>query len=141
MGRLKSALVREYEEDPETKIQFYNPRNTVAVELAFRGEKLAKVVGSLAVDRPDEGHVVSGVLVRRNFNYHILAPSDLHKYTDMTTSTVTQRQSIYFGGSFQVLQFMVSQVSIRPKITFNKIVIRFKRHQNFYLYIIRPNLI
>ncbi len=36
MNRLKSALVREYEADPDTKINFYNPRNTVAVELFFR---------------------------------------------------------------------------------------------------------
>ena len=61
--------------------------------------------------RPTEGHVVSGVLVKRNFNYHILDPEDLKKYTDMTVSTVTQRQSVYYGGSVQLLQFLVSQVS------------------------------
>ena len=33
---------------------------------------------------------VSGILVKRNFNYHILAPADLPKYTDLTMSTVTQ---------------------------------------------------
>lgn len=111
MGRLKAALIREYEADPDTKIQFHNPRNTVAVELFFRGEKLAKVVGSLAVAKPEEGAPVSGILVKRNFNYHLLAPADLQKYTDMTTSTVTQRQSVYYAGSFQLLQFLVSQIS------------------------------
>ena len=44
MSRLKAALVREYEADPETHIDFYNPRNTKAVELYFRGEKMAKVL-------------------------------------------------------------------------------------------------
>jgi cleavage and polyadenylation specificity factor subunit 3 len=39
--------VREYEGDTETKINFHNPRNTVAVEFFFRGEKMAKVMGSL----------------------------------------------------------------------------------------------
>ena len=39
--------VREYEGDQETKMCFHNPRNTVAVELFFRGEKMAKVMGSL----------------------------------------------------------------------------------------------
>ncbi len=111
ISRLKAALVREYEADPETKIEFHNPRNTVAVELFFRGEKMAKVVGSLAVQPPEEGHRVSGILVKRNFNYHLMASSDLQKYTDMTTSTVTQRQSVYYGGSFQLLQFMISQIS------------------------------
>ena len=39
--------VREYEGDEETKISFHNPRNTVAVEFFFRGEKMAKVMGTL----------------------------------------------------------------------------------------------
>jgi hypothetical protein len=61
-----------------------------SVQLYFRGEKLAKVMGSLAVQKPQEGMKVSGILVKRNFNYHILAPADLPKYTDLTMSTVTQ---------------------------------------------------
>ena len=39
------------------------------------------------------------------------AANDLQKYTDMTMSTVTQRQSIYYNGSFNLLQYMVSQIS------------------------------
>ena len=42
MSRLKAALVREYENDPQ-KVQIYNPKNTEAVRLHFRGEKMAKV--------------------------------------------------------------------------------------------------
>ena len=44
MARLKAALLREYEDDTEYQMQVYNPRNTVAVELHFRGEKMAKVL-------------------------------------------------------------------------------------------------
>lgn len=77
MSRLKAALQREYEDDPNTSIALHNPRNTQAVELYFRGEKTAKVMGSLAVERPKPGNVLSGILVKRNFNYHILAPNDL----------------------------------------------------------------
>ena len=43
MNRLKNALQREYEDDPEYNIEVHNPRNTQAVELYFRGEKMAKV--------------------------------------------------------------------------------------------------
>lgn len=43
MSRLKTALTREFEADPKNKMQIHNPRNTVAVELYFRGEKTAKV--------------------------------------------------------------------------------------------------
>ena len=109
MNRLKLALQREYEAEPEaTRPTFYNPRNVHTVELSFRGEKMAKVIGNLAKEKPQEGSQVSGILIKRNFNYHIVAPNDLPKYSDLTMSTVTQRQSVYFSGSFDLLRFMVS---------------------------------
>lgn len=77
MFRLKSALQREYESDRNANITFHNPRNTHTVELYFRGEKTAKVMGSLAVKRPETGNQLSGVLVKRDFKYHVLAASDL----------------------------------------------------------------
>lgn len=42
MARLKAALIREYEDNDEAQIEVHNPRNTEAVTLNFRGEKLAK---------------------------------------------------------------------------------------------------
>lgn len=38
---------------------------------------MAKVMGVLASQRPHEGHKLSGVLVKRGFNYHMIDPSDL----------------------------------------------------------------
>lgn len=111
MGRLKAAIVREYEDDLEARIEVHNPRNTQAVELHFRGEKTAKVMGSLAVQPPVLGHQLSGVLVKRNFSYHLLSPGDLGKYTDMVMSTVGQRMSISYTGSFQMLHFFLNQLS------------------------------
>lgn len=43
MSRLKAALIREYEDDTTYNIEVHNPANTKAVELYFRGEKMAKV--------------------------------------------------------------------------------------------------
>lgn len=54
---------------------------------------------------------MSGILVKRNFNYHILDPKDLSKYTDLTMSTVTQRQSIHYGGSLAMLQHILQQTA------------------------------
>jgi len=54
---------------------------------------------------------ISGVLVKRNFNYHIMAPSDLPTYTELATSTVTQRQSVPFLGNFSHLQYFLNQLS------------------------------
>ncbi|KAK2174225.1 hypothetical protein NP493_817g02008 [Ridgeia piscesae] len=111
MSRLKAALIREYEDDPEYNIDVYNPRNTQAVEFYFRGEKMAKVVGKLASHKPKQDSIVSGILIKRNFNYHILSPSDLPNYTDLAMSTVTQRQSIAYTGTFQLLQYYLHQLS------------------------------
>jgi len=111
MSRLKTALIREYENDPTHNIEVHNPRNAQSVDLYFRGEKMAKVMGSLAVQKPEEGLKVSGILVKRNFNYHILSPGDLSKYTDLTMSQVTQRQSIHYTGSLQVLHYVLQQTA------------------------------
>ncbi|XP_041365300.1 cleavage and polyadenylation specificity factor subunit 3-like [Gigantopelta aegis] len=111
MSRLKSALQREYEDNSEYKMEVHNPRNTVAVELHFRGEKMAKVVGTLASSKPNQGTKISGILVKRNFNYHIVAPNDLPTYTDLAMSTVTQRLSIAYTGTMPMLLYYLNQLS------------------------------
>ncbi|XP_012582824.1 PREDICTED: cleavage and polyadenylation specificity factor subunit 3, partial [Condylura cristata] len=103
MARLKAALIREYEDNDEVHIEVHNPRNTEAVTLNFRGEKLAKVMGFLADKKPEQGQRVSGILVKRNFNYHILSPCDLSNYTDLAMSTVKQTQAIPYTGPFNLL--------------------------------------
>ncbi|XP_012679369.1 cleavage and polyadenylation specificity factor subunit 3 [Clupea harengus] len=103
MARLKAALIREYEDNDEVHIEVHNPRNTEAVTLNFRGEKLAKVMGCLADKKCAQGQRVSGILVKRNFSYHILAPSDLSNYTELAMSTVKQTQAIPFTGPYSLL--------------------------------------
>ena len=77
---------------------------------------MAKVMGSLAEEKPQDGCKVSGILIKRNFNYHIVSPNDLTKYTDMTMSTVNQRMSVFYSGTFSLLQFMISQLSTDVKV-------------------------
>ncbi|KAM7375912.1 hypothetical protein PAMP_005673 [Pampus punctatissimus] len=116
MARLKAALIREYEDNDQVHIEVHNPRNTEAVTLNFRGEKLAKVMGSLADKKCAQGQRVSGILVKKNFNYHILNPSDLSSesssspqilqgsaYTELAMSTVKQTQAIPFTGPYSLL--------------------------------------
>ena len=102
MKRLMQALNREYEED-ENPPAIYNPKNTHSVELHFRGEKIAKVMGTLAVDPAKTGQRLSGVLVKRNFSYHLLDPKDISKYTNLVMSTISQRLSVHFKGTFHDL--------------------------------------
>jgi cleavage and polyadenylation specificity factor subunit 3 len=108
MNRLKCALQREYEDD-DNPPTLHNPRNTQGVQLHFRGEKTAKVMGTLAVNSPKPGHKLSGVLVKRNFTYHLLDPTDLGKYTDLVMSTISQKLSVHFNGSYQDLVALMSQ--------------------------------
>ena len=49
--------------------------------------------------------------MKRNFNYHIMAPSDLPTYTDLAMSTVTQRQSVAYSGTLSQLQYYLNQLS------------------------------
>uniref|UniRef100_A0A3Q2DHV9 Cleavage and polyadenylation specific factor 3 n=1 Tax=Cyprinodon variegatus TaxID=28743 RepID=A0A3Q2DHV9_CYPVA len=124
MARLKAALIREYEDNDEVHIEVHNPRNTEAVTLTFRGEKLAKVMGVLADKKCAQGQRISGILVKRNFNYHIMTPSDLSNYTDLSVGTVTQTQAIPFTGPISLLVSQlrnlagdVQQVEKAEKIT------------------------
>ena len=111
MSRLKAAIIREFEDKGISNIQVYNPKNCQSVELHFRGEKMAKVIGSLAASKPVHGKAVSGILLKKGFNYHVMAPSDLQNYTDLSTSTITQRQIIGFRASFSVLQKSLQQLA------------------------------
>ncbi|KAJ3091693.1 hypothetical protein HK102_013774 [Quaeritorhiza haematococci] len=108
MGRLRAALQskfheREAEGAKVTKI--YTPRNCETVELYFRGEKMAKLVGSLAAHPPKPGQPLSGVLVSRDFQYHIMAPQDLQEFTDLHTTHLQQVQSVPCRAPFHLVQW------------------------------------
>ncbi|XP_049877390.1 cleavage and polyadenylation specificity factor 73 isoform X2 [Pectinophora gossypiella] len=107
MSRLKAALQREH----RGRLAIHTPRNTQQLALTFRGDKTAKVMGSLAMEPPEPGRHLQGILVKRNFNYHILAPADLNKYTELSQSEVTQRQSIHYAGSPALLRHVVMQLA------------------------------
>ncbi|CDW53428.1 cleavage and polyadenylation specificity factor [Trichuris trichiura] len=80
MLRLRLAINREYEGPSGNEIQTFSPRNTEEVKLYFRGEKTAKMVGRLAQKTPSDGQIISGILVKRNFNCHLMVPEDLPVY-------------------------------------------------------------
>ncbi len=78
MGRLKAGIMRQYEGRPDYHIEVYTPKNTESVSLYFRGEKVAKVVGKLAKEAAmEDGERLSGVLLRRNFDYYLIHPDEV----------------------------------------------------------------
>lgn len=111
MMRLKQALLREFEDNEDLQPVFHTPRNTQAVELYFRGEKMAKVMGSLASQPPKNDHIVSGILVKRGFNYHLMHPKDLNNYTELSTTSVTERQKLHCTVPSHLLLHYLTQLS------------------------------
>ncbi|KAI9206499.1 beta-lactamase-like protein [Polychytrium aggregatum] len=108
MGRLKSRLQSEYMEK-DKEIVIHTPKNCESVELTFKGEKMAKTLGKLASDEPAAGHVLSGVLVQRDFQYHLMDPSELDEYTGLNTSVVLQKQSIKSRAPFGLVRWHLEQ--------------------------------
>jgi len=69
-------------------------RNLETLNLTFRPERVAKVIGSLAAKPPQTNDVVAGLLVSKDYSYTLLDPRDLRDFAGLSTCVVTQRQKI-----------------------------------------------
>ncbi|XP_024376319.1 cleavage and polyadenylation specificity factor subunit 3-I isoform X2 [Physcomitrium patens] len=107
MGRLKAKLITQF---AEQNVKILSPKNCQTVEMFFKGEKIAKAVGRLAEKSAKEGDIVSGLLVRKGFTYQLMAPDDLHSFTQLSTGSVMQRQSVPYKGTFTVLRHRLQQM-------------------------------
>lgn len=116
MGRLKQALQKTYADE---SVIISTPKNCQTVEIEFRLEKMAKIVGKLAAEvAPAAGNVitgaedryVSGVFVRKDFNDRILAVEDLSTYTSLSTSLITQSVKVPFMHSLDTLKVFLRQL-------------------------------
>lgn len=113
MGRLKQKLITQFS-DKNTKI--ITPKNCQSVEMYFSSEKMAKTIGRLAEKTPDVGETVSGLLVKKGFTYQIMAPEDLHIFSQLSTANIIQRVSIPYSGAFGVIKHRLKQIyeSVEP---------------------------
>ncbi|PHT56002.1 Cleavage and polyadenylation specificity factor subunit 3 [Capsicum baccatum] len=107
MGRLKTKLTSLFA-DGNTKI--ITPKNCQSVEMHFNSEKMAKTIGKLAEKTPEVGEIVSGLLVKKGFTYQIMAPDDLHVFSQLSTANITQRITIPYSGAFAVIQHRLKQI-------------------------------
>ncbi|XP_034702401.1 cleavage and polyadenylation specificity factor subunit 3-I isoform X1 [Vitis riparia] len=107
MGRLKQKLITQFS-DRNTKI--ISPKNCQSVEMYFNSEKMAKTIGRLAEKTPGVGETVSGLLVKKGFTYQIMAPDDLHVFSQLSTANVTQRITIPYTGAFGVIKHRLKQI-------------------------------
>lgn len=112
MSKLKQGLTDQYKDDEKCPITIHNPKNTQNVELHFQGEKTAKVIGTLAMEPPIQDKRLSGVLVKRNFNYHLMAAEDVRKYTDLSVSNISQTMTISFQQPLSTIQQVLEDQGI-----------------------------
>lgn len=107
MGRLKQKLVTQFA-DRNTKI--LTPKNCQSVEMYFNSQKMAKAIGKLAEKIPEVGEIVSGLLVKKGFSYQIMAPDDLHVFSQLSTANITQRITIPYHTAFSVIKQRLKQI-------------------------------
>ena len=85
------------------------PSNCETVQFQFHGHKMVKVVGKLAEKDFAAGNSLQGMLVRKDFDLHVIAPEDLVAYSAMKTTKVSHRQVLPYSGSFARLEMELSK--------------------------------
>ncbi|KAE9411546.1 mRNA 3'-end-processing protein YSH1 [Gymnopus androsaceus JB14] len=104
MGRLRAAMTSRYKERDED-VKIHTPRNCETLELSFRGERVAKAIGTLADKPPQANDVVAGLLVAKDYSYTLLDPRDLKDFAGLSTCTVSQRQRISLGVGWELVRW------------------------------------
>ncbi|OMH78941.1 Cleavage and polyadenylation specificity factor subunit 3 [Zancudomyces culisetae] len=104
MARLKAALVTKH-----SLMSIFNPKNTEPVTLHFKGERMARVVGSLAtLGPPKPGSLVDAILLHNpllTYPYTMVTQDELPQYSNLSVVPITQNLSINFHANFSLLYF------------------------------------
>jgi len=104
MGRLRAAMTARFK-DRDEDVKIHTPRNLETLELSFRGERVAKAIGTLASKAPQEGDIVSGLLVAKDYSYTLLDPRDLRDFAGLSTTILTQRQRVVLGVGWDLVRW------------------------------------
>ncbi|KAF7976091.1 hypothetical protein HWV62_18948 [Athelia sp. TMB] len=104
MGRLRAAMTSRYK-DRDEDVKIHTPRNLETLNLSFRGERVAKAIGTLATKPPQPNDIISGLLVAKDYSYTLLDPRDLRDFAGLSTCTVTQRQKIVLGVGWDLVRW------------------------------------
>ncbi|KAF9793222.1 beta-lactamase-like protein [Thelephora terrestris] len=104
MGRLRAALQSRYKQREED-VKIHTPRNLETLNLTFRGERVAKAIGTLATKTPQAGDLMCGLLVAKDYSYTLLDPRDLRDFAGLSTCVVTQRQKLVLGVGWELVRW------------------------------------
>jgi len=130
MTRLQQSLLNRYE---GKKIEILTPKNCQTVRLQFRGQKTAKAVGNIAAGGSQHLAKLSGLLVQKDYQFTLVDPSDLHTYTKLQTSYVTQSQTVPYEENWDVLTFQIGQMFEEIKQTTFDDNVAIQVHDSIYV--------
>ncbi|EEB09385.2 mRNA cleavage and polyadenylation specificity factor complex subunit Ysh1 [Schizosaccharomyces japonicus yFS275] len=118
-GRLKSALMSKYH-NKKMDVKVYNPKNCVPLELHFKGDRIVKALGNIAIKKAKENDIVSGILVQKDSIFKLMVAENLRDFSDLTTTVVMQKQVIPFYANFSLARYHLEQMFGNIKETRNK---------------------
>jgi cleavage and polyadenylation specificity factor subunit 3 len=109
MMQLKKQLQAKYE---HSGVGVWSPNNTDTVTLTFHESKVAKVVGSVAVERPRSGATLRGLVLHNNLQLTICSMDEMEDYAGENGGlrNLIQRQLIPFSQPWDVLEFHLSRL-------------------------------
>jgi cleavage and polyadenylation specificity factor subunit 3 len=116
MQRLRNALQTRYEGQ---NLRILTPKNCQTVQLPFKGELTAKALGEIVssaqrygatTTTTQHGQRLQGLLVEKDFRYHLFSPNDLHTYTRLHATTLTQKLRVPLQLPLATLQRYVTQL-------------------------------
>lgn len=82
----------------EKDIKIFTPANCDSVNLSFNTIKMAKTVGDLAAEEPNEGDEIEGYVVQKDFSDPILLTQiDLEAYTNLSNTEIKQKQTVPYN--------------------------------------------
>ncbi|CCG84330.1 protein of unknown function [Taphrina deformans PYCC 5710] len=116
MGKLKSALLSKYSALKGTDDEkfIWNPKNCDTLDLEFKSTKIAKIVGSLAqqtlVATGMQKGLVSGILVQKDFEYKLMAATDLKEEASIGTTILKQRQTVHYTAGAELVKWHLRQM-------------------------------
>ncbi|KAL4078545.1 beta-lactamase-like protein [Scleroderma yunnanense] len=104
MSRLRTAMTARYTSRGET-FNIHTPQNLEVLELSFSPPCVAKVIGTFAEKLPQEGDILSGLLVTKDHTHSLLDPQDLYLNAGLSTCTLRQRQRIALGTGWDLIRW------------------------------------
>lgn len=112
MGRLKSALLSKYARFKKTKneVKVYTPKNCEDLRIKLQGIRVAKALGLIAALKPKPADVLTGVLVSKNFDLHLMKVDDLREFSGLTTTVVKEKQTVRVHCGRDLIHWHLSQM-------------------------------